>query len=59
MAKYILLAEKGTTIPRYQHDTFESAKLEAVRLHNNGLGEVKILKVVAEVKKVEVPVTKL
>lgn len=56
--KYLLQADCGTTPPKYVHDNIFSASEEAKRLHKLLNTNVKILKVVGEVKFVEVPVTR-
>ncbi|WP_211660251.1 hypothetical protein [Pedobacter nototheniae] len=53
------MTANGTTPPRYTHNNIESAIQEAKRLHLLHNVEVKILKVVGVVKKVEVPVTEI
>lgn len=57
--KYMLLAERGINPPKYTHHNIDLAIAEAKRLNNQGLGKVLILKVVAQVDKKEVPVTRL
>lgn len=58
MAKYMLLTKTGTYPPKYEHETIESAVAEAKRLNAVCRTSVKILKVVGEVKTVQVPVTR-
>lgn len=47
---YYCLAKKGTLPPRVEHETWEEAEAEALRLHRQGAGAVQILKKVGEVK---------
>lgn len=55
---FLLQAKCGTTPPRYEHHDLASAVIEAKRLHTLLKTDVKILKVIGEVKFVEVPVTR-
>lgn len=59
MAKFLLLTENGSLPPKYEHSTIEGAIDEAKRLHVKFNTNVKILEIVGEIKKVEVPVTRL
>lgn len=58
MAKWMLLTKTGTYPPKYEHDSLDSAVAEAKRLNQVCRTYVKILKVVGEVKTVQVPVTR-
>lgn len=58
MPKYLCLAANGTAPPKHEHSYYEHAVEEAKRLHETLKTDVKILKVVGEVKSVEVPVTR-
>lgn len=58
MAIFYLMTANGSTPPRFQHYSLDSAIAEAKRLHELHNTSVTILKVVGSVKTIEVPVTK-
>lgn len=57
MAKFLVQTKTGSTPPKYEHNSIESAVTEAKRLHETFKTDVQILKVVGSIKEVEVPVT--
>lgn len=59
MTKFLCMTANGTYPPKFVHPTLGEAIKEGRRLAEQFNTSVKILEVVAEVERVEVPVTRL
>jgi hypothetical protein len=55
---FLVMTTSGTTPPKYPHHDFDLALAEAKRLHSLHNTDCMVLKIVATVKHVEVPVTR-